>query len=249
MNWFLPKTVFLLTLSLALAGSATAAELDTELVRAAIEERARLSLPDTVVSVSVRGVQVRGTVDIPAGAKTEIVIHPEGDEDWIGRVAAEIDVFAGGKLVRTVRILATVVAQVRVAVLRNPVSRGQRIAASDVGEALREADRLPAGVVMNPVALVGRRAKRDLGLNRLVTEGELVERTDAERNRPVTLVVRNGGLLITSPGILRKDARIGDLVEVLSTATRGTVYGILINPDVVEVPTTASITSQSFSVR
>jgi len=249
MNRFLLKTAFLLTLSLAFAGSATAAELDTELVRVAIEERARLSLPDTVVSVSVRGVQVRGTVEIPGGAKVEVVVHPEGDEDWIGRVTAEAEVFAGGKLVRTVRILATVVAQVRVAVLRNPVSRGQLISASDVGEALREADRLPPGIVMNPAALVGRRAKRDLNLNRLVTEGELVERTDAQRNRPVTLVVRNGGLLITSPGILRKDARVGDLVEVLSTATRGTVYGILINPDVVEVPTTAATTSQSLSAR
>jgi flagella basal body P-ring formation protein FlgA len=249
MNRFLLKTVFLLTLSLAFAGSATAAELDTELVRVAIEERARLSLPDTVVAVSVRGVQVRGTVGIPAGAKVEVVVHSEGDEDWIGRVAAEAEVYAGGKLVRTVRILATVVAQVRVAVLRNPVSRGQLIGASDVGEALREADRLPSGIVMTAAALVGRRAKRDLSLNRLVTEGELVERTDAQRNRPVTLVVRNGGLIITSPGILRKDARIGDLVEVLSTATRGTVYGILINPDVVEVPTTSATTSQSFSAR
>lgn len=249
MNFPLIKSLLVLALGLAMTGPAVAAELDTELVRSAIVERARASLPDTVVSVSVRGVQVRGNVDIPAGATVEVLIHAEGDEDWIGRLSAEAEVFAGGKLIRTVRILATVVAEVQVAVLRNPVSRGQVIRSSDVGEALREADRLPSGVVMRREALVGRTAKRDLGLNRLVTEGELLERTDAQRNRPVTLVVRNGGLLITSPGILRKDARIGDLVEVLSTATRGIVYGILINPDVVEVPTTAAVTSHSLSSR
>jgi flagella basal body P-ring formation protein FlgA len=249
MKFLLPKSVLVLALGLAMIGPVAAAELDTELVRAAIVEAARASLPDTVVSVSVRGVQVRGNVDIAAGAPVEVVIHAQGDEDWIGRLSAEAEVFAGGKLIRTVRILATVIAQVKVAVLRNPVARGQVIRATDIGEALREADRLPSGVIMRPAALVGRTAKRDLGLNRLVTEGELLERTDAQRNRPVTLVVRNGGLLITSPGILRKDARIGDLVEVLSTATRGIVFGILINPDVVEVPTIASVTSHSLSLR
>jgi flagella basal body P-ring formation protein FlgA len=249
MKRLLPKTSLAVLLALGIASPATAAELDPEIVREAIVEMARASLPDTVVSVSVRGVQVRGNVEIPKGARVEVLIHADGDEDWIGRLSAEAEILADGRLVRTVRILATVVAQVKVAVLRNPVSRGQRIAASDIGEALREADRLPSGVVMNPEALVGRTAKRDLGLNRLVTEGELLEHTDALRNHPVTLVVRTGNLLITSPGLLRKDARIGDLVEVLSTATRGIVYGVLINPDVVEVPTTSRAASFSLSAR
>ena len=236
-------------MALVLTVPAAAAELDPEIVREAILERARASLPDTVVSVSVRGVQVRGNVDVPAGTTPEVVIHTEGDEDWIGRLSADAEVLAGGRSLRTVRVLATIVAQVKVAVLRNPVSRGHRIARSDVGEALREADQLPAGVVMSPAALVGRTAKRDLGLNRLVTEGELLERTDALRNHPVTLVVRSGSLVVTSPGVLRKDARIGDLVEVLSTATRGIVYGVLVSPDVVEVPTTSHTTTSSFSAR
>jgi flagella basal body P-ring formation protein FlgA len=249
MKRLLPKTSLAVLLALGIASPATAAELDPEIVREAIVEMARASLPDTVVAVSVRGVQVRGNVEIPKGARVEVLIHADGDEDWIGRLSAEAEILADGRLIRTVRILATVVAKVKVAVLRNPVSRGQRIAASDIGEALREADRLPSGVVMNPEALVGRTAKRDLGLNRLVTEGELLERTDALRNHPVTLVVRTGNLLITSPGLLRKDARIGDLVEVLSTATRGIVYGVLINPDVVEVPTTSRAASFSLSAR
>jgi flagella basal body P-ring formation protein FlgA len=241
MTRLLRHSILCAACALLLASPASAVELDIEAVREAILERARASLPDTVVSVSVRGVQVRGNIDIPSGVVPEIMIHAEGDEDWVGRLSADAEVIAAGKSVRTVRVLATVVAQVEVAVLRTPISRGQRIARSDVGIGLREADQLPAGVVMNPEALIGRVAKRDLGLNRLVSEGELLERTDAMRNHPVTLVV-------TSPGVLRKDARIGDLVEVLSTATRGVVYGVLINPDVVEVPTTSRVTS-SFSAR
>jgi len=248
MNRLLRHSILSAACALLLASPVSAVELDVELVREALLERARASLPDTVVSVSVRGVQIRGNVDVPSGVVPEILIHAEGDEDWVGRLSADAEVIAAGKNIRTVRVLATVVAQVEVAVLRTPVSRGQKIGRSDVGVALREADQLPAGVVMNPESLIGRVAKRDLGLNRLVSEGELLERTDALRNHPVTLVVRSGSLVVTSPGVLRKDARIGDLVEVLSTATRGVVYGVLINPDVVEVPTTARATS-SFSAR
>ena len=248
MNRLLRHSILSAACALLLASPASAVELDVEAVREALLERARASLPDTVVSVSIRGVQIRGNVDVPSGVVPEILIHADGDEDWVGRLSADAEVIAAGKNIRTVRVLATVVAQVEVAVLRTPVSRGQKIGRSDVGVALREADQLPAGVVMNPEALIGRVAKRDLGLNRLVSEGELLERTDALRNHPVTLVVRSGSLVVTSPGVLRKDARIGDLVEVLSTATRGVVYGVLINPDVVEVPTTARATS-SFSAR
>ena len=235
--------------SLCIAGSARAGELPVEPVREAIAAEARANLPDTVRSVAVRGVHIRGNVEVTTNANVEVVIHADGDEDWIGRVSAEADIFAGGRLIRTVRVQATVVAQVEVAVLRNPVSRGQRITEHDVGVALREADKLPAGVVMQTRALVGRVAKRDLGLNRLVTEGDLLERADALRNHPVTLVVRSGSLVVTSPGVLRKDARLGDLVEVLSTATRGVVYGVLVNPDVVEIPTTSTAAASSFSAR
>jgi hypothetical protein len=37
--------------------------------------------------------------------------------------------------------------------------------------------------------------------------------------------------------VLRKDARVGDLVEAVFTSTGRVVRGILIAPDIVEIPT------------
>lgn len=244
-----PATIFTALLALALAVPAAAAPLGTDLVRDAMLEAARASLPDTVVSVDVHGVQVRGNVEIPSKADVEVLIRAEGDEDWIGRVSAEAEIFVNGSTVRTVRVLGTITAHVEVAVLRNPVPRGATISPSDVALARRDASSLPKGLVMQPGSLIGRTTKRDLGLNQLVTEGDLLEHTDALRNRPVTLVVRSGALTVASPGVLRKDGRIGELVEVLATSTNSTVYGILISPDVVEVPTISNATSSSLSSR
>ena len=244
-------TSLLISISLLLAAAtpAFAGSLDKELVRAAMIDQARRSLPDTVVEVDVQDVQVRGSVDVPSRGDVTVRIRAEGDEDWIGRVSAEAEILVDGRSIERVRILGDVVAFVEVAVIQTPIARGHRLVASDVGSTRRDANSLPAGLVVSPTSLVGRIAKRNLSLNQLVTESDLVERMDAERNHPVTLLVRTGSLTLTAPGVLRKDARIGDLVEVLSTATRSNVYGILLTPDLVEVPTVKHTTTQPVSAR
>ena len=235
MNRFLPVLALLL-----LAGPARAESLDSERVRDAIELEARRNLPDTVVDVAVHGLNVRGSVEVISGVEPSLRVRAEGDEDWVGKAVLDVEVSSSGRVVGTLRVTAEIAAYVEVPVLRQPVSRGSRIQAEDLGLARREADGLPSGVISDPSQLVGRVSKRDLDLNKLVREQDLEDRADAQRNQPVTLVVRTGSLQVTAAGILRADARVGDLVEVRSIATNQTVWGLLVSPDVVELPTARS---------
>ncbi|MEE2827849.1 MAG: flagellar basal body P-ring formation chaperone FlgA [Myxococcota bacterium] len=230
---------------LAAAVPAVASPLASETIRAAVLKSARASLPDTIVEVEVYDLQIRGKVEVPSAAKLTVRLQTDGNEDWLGRMAATAELLDDGRSLGTVRVLCDISARAQVAILRSPVARGQTIKTSDVTTVLREADGMPSGLVLDPANLVGRVAKRDLALNKMVTQSDLTERADAPRNHPVTLLVRNGGLKVTSPGVLRKEAQIGDLVEVLSTATRTTVYGILLTRDLVEVPTVAATLTHS----
>ena len=58
---------------------------------------------------------------------------------------------------------------------------------------------------------------------------------DASRGAPIALVVTRGKLRIEADGELLNDARLGESVRALNHATRATVRGILVQPDVVEV--------------
>lgn len=222
----------LLTVALAalMAAPALAADLDLATAAEAIQLEARRNLPDTVVEVEVYDVVVRGTLQVAEGARVRV--RGAGDEDWIGKVSVQLS--SGGS---TARATAEVAAFVEIPVLRRPVARGERIDPADLAVARRNADDLPSDMVLSADALAGRVPKRDLGLNQVVKQGDLEDRTDSSRNHPITLLIRTGGLRITAPGLLRKDARVGDMVEAVFTTTGVVVRGVLITPDIVEIPT------------
>jgi flagellar basal body P-ring formation protein FlgA len=202
-------------------------------VRSALETAARRALPDTVVEIEVHTVSARGKVDVPDGA--ELRVRVSGDEDWLGRIAAEVDVSLRGDRLGTLTVTAEVAAYVEVPVTRATVSRGTPLGPTDIAHVRRDVASLPRGTVLDSRALTGRLLKRDLGLNQLLRESDLEERLDARRNQPVTLMLSRGSLRVTAPGVLRRDARIGDLVEVLSVSTQTTVHGILTGPSTVEL--------------
>lgn len=244
------KRIPAILILLLAATPAAAADLDVDLVRDAITVAAERALPETISEVEVHTVFVRGSVDVPAGVTPEVRVRAAGDMDWIGKVSVDVDVTVGGQLLESVRVTATVAAYVRVAVLSNPVGRGQAITEADISVASRDAAGLPGGVVSDPARLLGRTPRRDLSLGALVRERDLEERVDAERNQPVTLLISAGSLRITAPGLLRADARVGDLVEVFATDTKTIVYGVLVAPRLVEVPTAdATATTASRSAR
>lgn len=223
---FLVATMALLLPALAHAGVEAS-------VRSAVETEARRALPDSVVEVAVHSISTRGTVEVPADA--ELRVRVAGDEDWLGRIAGEIDVILDGRTLGTLTLTAEVAAYVEVPVSRGMVSRGATIARSDLALAKRDVSTLPRGVLLDADAVVGRVAKRDLSLNQLLRESDLDEHLDARRNQAVILVIARGSMRITAPGILRRDARIGDLVEVLSLGTKTTVHGVLTGPETVAV--------------
>jgi flagella basal body P-ring formation protein FlgA len=221
-------------LLLALPIVADAAPLTEAVIRPTLESAARRALPDSVVEVEIVAVSLRGNVDAPADATFRL--RTRGDEDWVGTVPADLDVWSSGAVVGTVPLVLEVVPWVEVPVLRQGVPRGERLHADRIGRARRPLDGLSAGVVLDPARVVGRVAKRDLGLNQPLKDADLEERVDAMRNQPVRIVVARNGLRLTSPGLLREDARIGEAVSVWNEGTKVEQKGVLTAPDTVQLP-------------
>ena len=120
--------------------------------------------------------------------------------------------------------------------MREPLPRGERVQVEHLDLVMRDAERLPGGILRHRRDIVGRSTKRDLGLNEMVRSGDLSPAVDAERNRPVTMIVGSGSLRVKASGVLRQDGAIGDLVAVWVPSTGSTLHGVLRSPDVVEMP-------------
>ncbi len=231
-----PLAALIALLGLGLSLPANAASLDPAFLRHVVEDAARRNLPDTVVEVECHSIMVRSAVDIPADAIVQLRVRGDGDEDWLGQATLEGILTVNGDRRDPIRITADIVAWVEVPVVREPVARGERVRDEHLSVARREADTLPNGTLRQVARIVGRQAKRDLGLNQLVRGADLDVAVDAERNRPVTLVVGSGALRVTVAGVLKQDGRLGELVAVYAPSTKSVVHGILRSSDVVEVP-------------
>lgn len=79
------------------------------------------------------------------------------------------------------------------------------------------------------------RARTTVAAGTPITLSLVTPLPDAARGAPIALVVTRGKLRIEADGELLNDARVGEPVRALNHATRATVRGILVQPDVVEV--------------
>ena len=227
------RFLFLALCGLAVVPSvASAAGLPEDAVRSAIVEAARRNLPDTVLEIEARSVNVYGTVDVPTGVQPELRVLGRGD--WLGRVRLELEVSASGKVLGTVPASVEIVGYIDVPVLRRSMGRGTRIGPQDLSSIARPLDSVPTGTISDMDGLMGRVVKRDLKLGATVRAGDLEKRIDARRGRPVTLRLNADSLRIQSTGVLQEDAGIGSWV-VVETESGSELRGLLVAPDVVEV--------------
>jgi flagella basal body P-ring formation protein FlgA len=93
-----------------------------------------------------------------------------------------------------------------------------------------------------PVESLGGQAPLSTGIARVrVKAGEpltawvVAEPVDIKQGAAVSLVVRRGALTISADGTSLEDARVGDTVRVVNSATKTTLRGTLIDPNTVEI--------------
>lgn len=122
---------------------------------------------------------------------------------------------------RAIALLAALPAQAESLVATRPIPARALITAADV--TLVEAD-IP-GALTDPAAAVGREARVALFPGRPLRGADLALPALVERNQPVLLVYRQGGLVITAEGRALGRAAEGEVLRALNLASRNTVSG------------------------
>ncbi|NLS27288.1 hypothetical protein S2M10_22830 [Sphingomonas sp. S2M10] len=124
---------------------------------------------------------------------------------------------------------------VPVAVVQQPVARGERIEMGDLSiETRPEAS---ARGALRPEDVVGMDATRTLNPGTLLRRGDVMKPQLVKRGEPVTARIVSGTLLITAAGRALGSGAQGDPVRIVVNATNRTLDGIVDGSGTVRIST------------
>ncbi len=158
---------------------------------------------------------------LPGGAKTvgntSVGVRCPGPQPWTVYQRATVRVFD------------------QVVVAGRFLSRGTLLSAADLRSERRELSVLSSGYETVPDALIGKQLRQALNAGTVIPP-QIVKTPPAIRQgETVTLVIRQGGMEITSSGIALSDAGLGERLRVRNQTSKRVIEGTVIGNHRVEV--------------
>ena len=119
--------------------------------------------------------------------------------------------------------------------LRQPVSRGHILAASDLVAVERDVTRVRRGYFTDPKALIGQKARQSLIAGKIITPSMIEAATMIRRGQTVTLSVANERINIRMAGKALSDGALHQRIRVENANSGQVVEGIVRSREHVEV--------------
>jgi flagella basal body P-ring formation protein FlgA len=191
-------------------------------------------LPDTQQRVQVSHLRVQGNRQVPGGHVTYEII-PRTRRLAAGPVSLTIVVYVDGKPARRLLASGTIVMTTPVVVAALPLAPHQTITLDDVRLEERDLRLLPAGVLTDLQAVVGKRVRRSVNSGTPLHIGLVEAPTVIKRGDVVTIVAQSPSLSVATQGQAREDGAVGQQIRVVNLASRKEVYAKVIDEHTVRV--------------
>lgn len=135
----------------------------------------------------------------------------------------------------TVYQRATVHVYDQVLVARHFLRRNSTLSANDLKAERRELSALPGGYETDAAQLIGKQLRQALMAGMVISPRNVKIPSAVRQGDTITLVVRSGGMEVTSSGIALGEAGIGQRVRVRNTASQRVIEGVVVGERRVEV--------------
>lgn len=138
----------------------------------------------------------------------------KGNNALKGRVMVPVKIFNGQSYHSQIQIIATIKCYEYVCVTNKMCSRHQALSDDDIRFELREITNIYSNPVRSLQECLGKRTRRVIAGNRMLTEDMLEFPPLIERGNAVKIVLRHRNLEIVTTGIARQDGWQGDVIRV-----------------------------------
>jgi flagella basal body P-ring formation protein FlgA len=216
------------------ADDGVARRLDDAQVRAVVQRYVAAQLDPTGDRWRLGAVRLNGDTTLPDGRVSLTVSHGARVQ-LVGPSILHLRLASDDGVVRHLRVTAEIERETRVVLAMRDLTRGTIVAEGDIAEAYRPFRGLPRDTVRGADAALGQQLVRAIRAGAVVRAGFLTAVPVVSRGAKVILVVAEGGLRITTPGIVREDAGAGEIVRVVNAASGKVVTGRVVNAETVEV--------------
>jgi flagella basal body P-ring formation protein FlgA len=139
------------------------------------------------------------------------------------------------------------IAMVSVPVPTHRITQGDTIRAEDLTTLDQRTDQLRSDAALKPEVLIGKVAKRQLEANLPIQERFLGLPTLIKRGDRVTMIVSNGGIVLTAEGHAENDAGMGEVIRMTNAASNKEISGIVTGTNTAEVRTDTAIIAAAAS--
>ena len=116
-----------------------------------------------------------------------------------------------------------------------PIQRGEIITKDKLRIIKKDLSGLPAGIFFNKNALIGKRAKVNIGANRIIYKNMVEIPPVIKRGQRVMIIAESDSLKVTVPGKAKENGRIGDIIKVQNLLSKKVVVGKVVSDQTVRV--------------
>jgi len=185
--------------------------------------------------VKIRDIRVRDRVILPKG-KITYRVEPLKNSDFKGSVPLPLHFKVNGRFQKRILVTADIEVSAEVVVTKRPLRRFRRITEDDIEIREKNLAELPSNIILDYEEVLGKRAKRNIGANR-VLRSDLIEFPPLVKRGDVVLIIaESGGLRITTLGMVKqREGRRGERIRIENIDSKKSLYGRVVDARTVKV--------------
>ena len=209
-------------------------EISREKIKLLVSDYIQKNIFKNHVDGIIKDIQVSDTLQLPNGRISFKVIPPRNRE-LRGKIPFSVHFDVNGKFYKRVWATATVEVLAEVVITKKPLGRHRPITEDDIEMLKLDLAKLPAGVITDPEAVLGKRTKRAIGA-KTALRADLIEFPPlVKRGDIVVIIAESKGLKITALGQVKKKGRFGESIPVMNYDSKKVLYARVLDASTVKV--------------
>lgn len=203
-------------------------------IKKIVSDFIRQNMTDTRTHMTIKDIRVPQKIVLPGGrVRYEVASAPRGDS--VGTFGVAVTFRVNESYEKKIWVTVTIEALVDAVVTVRALGRYRPIIAEDVTVRRIDLSDLPANVISDPDEVIGKRTRRAIHSNQVLSS-DLVELPPlVKRGDLVTIVAQIDGLKITALGQVKKKGRQGERIPVVNMDSQKVIFARVLDANTVAV--------------
>ncbi|MGD8469370.1 MAG: flagellar basal body P-ring formation chaperone FlgA [Desulfobacterales bacterium] len=190
--------------------------------------------PPDNTTMRIKEIRVPGNVILPKGRITYNVTAPR-KQKLMGRCPITVDFSVNGSVHKKVWTTAMIEVLGSVVVTRKPLGRHKPITEDDIEMQTLDLSNLPANVLTDREAVIGKRTKRAVGAQTPLRADSIELPPLVKRGDLVVIIAESENLKITTLGQVKKKGRRGERIPVVNLDSKKVLQARVVDANTVKV--------------